>query len=76
MEPWLDDLRRGRAQAAWDSFITRYRALIVATIRRLVSDDDDAMDVFATVCEVLSVMPPVSLRLRWRTRRAESSARP
>jgi RNA polymerase sigma factor (sigma-70 family) len=73
MEPWLDDLRHGRAQAAWDSFITRYRPLIVATIRRLVSDDDDAMDVFATVCEVLSADDFARLR-RYCERGASSGA--
>jgi RNA polymerase sigma factor (sigma-70 family) len=53
MEPWLAELRRGHHRAAWDLFIERYRGLIVATIRRLIPDHDDVMDVFSSVCEAL-----------------------
>ena len=54
MEPWQSELAAGRHQAAWDLVIDRYRRLIMATIRRLVDDDDDSMDVFASVCEALT----------------------
>jgi len=54
VEPWLSELDQGHAQAAWDLFAERYRRLILATIRRLVPDHDDVMDVFSTVCEALS----------------------
>lgn len=54
MEPWLSELHQGHAQTAWDLFAERYRRLILATIRRLVPDHDDVMDVFSTVCEALS----------------------
>lgn len=51
MEPWQAELERGRADAAWDRFIERYRRLIFATIRHFLSDNDDVMDAFAHVCE-------------------------
>jgi RNA polymerase sigma factor (sigma-70 family) len=54
VEPWLSELQQGRTQAAWDLFAERYRRLILATIGRLVSDHDDVMDVFSSVCEALS----------------------
>lgn len=54
MEDWLSPLNAGHSEEAWDLFIRRYRALIVATIRRTVRDHDDLMDVFATVCQALS----------------------
>jgi RNA polymerase sigma factor (sigma-70 family) len=53
MEPWLVELASGHYQAAWDAFVERYRRLILATIRRLVRDQDDVMDVFAAVCHAL-----------------------
>jgi RNA polymerase sigma factor (sigma-70 family) len=52
-EPWISELLRGDAEAAWDLFIERYRRLIFATIRRLADDHDDVMDIFARVCEAL-----------------------
>ena len=54
MEDWLSILNAGRSQEAWDLFIARYRALIVATIRRSIRDRDDLMDMFAIVCQALS----------------------
>ena len=54
MEPWLAKLSEGDAQAAWDLFDARYRPLILATIKRLVPDRDDLMDVYGTVCQALS----------------------
>lgn len=54
MEPWLAKLNAGDSQAAWDLFHDRYRRLILATIRRLVPDHDDVMDLFSTVCQALS----------------------
>ncbi len=54
MEPWLAKLNAGDSQAAWDLFHERYRRLILATIRRLVPDHDDVMDLFSTVCQALS----------------------
>lgn len=54
MEPWRAKLSRGETRAAWDLFIDRYRRLIFATIRRIIQDDDDALDVFAHVCDALS----------------------
>lgn len=53
MEPWLAELNAGRPDVAWDSFVQRYRRLILATIRRLVHDGDDVMDVFSGVCAAL-----------------------
>jgi RNA polymerase sigma factor (sigma-70 family) len=54
VESWLVVLEAGDAQAAWDLFSERYRSLILATIRRLVREHDDAMDVFSSVCEAFA----------------------
>lgn len=54
MESWRAKLVAGNTDGAWDEFITRYRRLILATIRRSLGDDDDAADVFAEVCATLS----------------------
>lgn len=54
MESWREKLVAGNSEAAWDEFITRYRKLILATIRRSLGDDDDVDDVFAEVCANLS----------------------
>lgn len=53
MEAWLSELERGRADAAWDLFLERYRRLIFAAIRHYVREYDDVMDVFTRVCEAL-----------------------
>ena len=53
MEDWMDALLGGSPDAAWDRFIHRYRRLIFAAIRHYVQDHDEAMDVFARVCEAL-----------------------
>ena len=50
MEPWLVSLSEGDSEAAWNGFHGRYRRLILATIRRLVHDPNDLMDVYASVC--------------------------
>ena len=54
MEPWLSKLNAGHGNDAWDLFIERYRRLILATVRRLIDDHDDVMDVFASICAALS----------------------
>jgi RNA polymerase sigma factor (sigma-70 family) len=54
MEPWLSELNAGHHQAAWDLFAERYRRLILATIRRLIRDHDDLMDVYSDVCQALN----------------------
>ena len=54
MESWRVKLSAGESEGAWDEFITRYRKLILATIRRTLGDDDDVVDVFAEVCASLS----------------------
>jgi RNA polymerase sigma factor (sigma-70 family) len=54
VEPWLAKLNAGDSQGAWDLFHDRYRRLILATIRRLVPDHDDVMDLFSSVCQSLS----------------------
>ena len=53
MEGWAAELDQGRADAAWDLFLDRYRRLIFAAIRHYAQDYDDVMDVFARVCEAL-----------------------
>lgn len=53
MDSWLNELRAGRAEAAWALFIDRYRRLIFSAIRHYVKDADDVMDVFAHVSESL-----------------------
>ena len=54
MEQWRAKLEQGDTSAAWDLFIARYRQLILATIRRTLGNHDDAMEVFADVCGILS----------------------
>ena len=53
LETWVAELQRGKADAAWDLFLDRYRRLIFAAIRHYAQDYDDVMDVFAQVCESL-----------------------
>jgi RNA polymerase sigma factor (sigma-70 family) len=62
MEPWRSQLNDGHAQVAWDLFVERYRRLILATIKRLVRDHDDVMDVFASVCQSLTANDFARLR--------------
>ncbi len=54
MEPWLAQLAEGSSHAAWDLFAERYRGLLLVTIRRLVQDPDDVMEVFSLVCQALA----------------------
>lgn len=72
MEPWLSTLTAGNAHAAWELFVARYRRLIVATIKRLVTDHDDVMDVFSVVCDAL--VADDFARLRSYADRAERRA--
>jgi DNA-directed RNA polymerase specialized sigma24 family protein len=53
MDDWMAELRRGNSDAAWDLFIARYRRVIFAGIHHYARDPDDAMDIFAWVCEAL-----------------------
>jgi len=55
LDLWLEELREGRTDAAWDHFLDRYRRLIFSAIRHYTQDPDDVMDVFAHVCESLHV---------------------
>lgn len=50
----MSELAAGRHQAAWDVLAQRYSRLILATIRHLVHEHDDVMDVYSTVCQALS----------------------
>jgi RNA polymerase sigma factor (sigma-70 family) len=54
VELWLSEIAAGRYETAWDIIAERYSRLILATIRRLVRDEDDVMDVFSDVCQALS----------------------
>jgi RNA polymerase sigma factor (sigma-70 family) len=49
-ESWLQALRTGDPDKAWDLFLGRYRALIFAAIRHYAHDHDEVMDAFAEVC--------------------------
>jgi RNA polymerase sigma factor (sigma-70 family) len=53
MDDWIDALRRGSTEAAWDLFLAQYRRVIFAAIHHYAHDPDDAMDIFAYVSEVL-----------------------
>ena len=72
MEPWLSRLEAGDVRAAWDLFMERYRRLMLATIRRLVPEHDDVMDVFADVCAALTAAD--FARLRRYSERSSSGA--
>ena len=63
MESWRAKLAEGDAQAAWDLFITRYRRLILATIRRSLLEDDDVVELFAEICATLGIDDLARLRL-------------
>jgi RNA polymerase sigma factor (sigma-70 family) len=53
MDDWIDELRRGSSDAAWDLFLAQYRRVIFAAIHHYARDPDDAMDIFAYVSEAL-----------------------
>jgi RNA polymerase sigma factor (sigma-70 family) len=53
MERWQELLRDGQPDAAWDALLERYQRLIFAAIRHYVSDRDDVMDVFTSLCASL-----------------------
>jgi RNA polymerase sigma factor (sigma-70 family) len=52
-EPTLDLLRDGDIEGAWHRFIDDYRRLLFSVIRRFARDPDEAMDLFAHLCEQL-----------------------
>lgn len=54
MEPWRTRLEAGDADVAWTLFLARYHRLIGATVSRCIADSEDALDVFAHVCEQLA----------------------
>ena len=53
VDAWIEELRAGRPDPAWDLFIDGYRRLIFSAIRHFLTDPDDVMDVFAHACEAL-----------------------
>jgi RNA polymerase sigma factor (sigma-70 family) len=53
VEAWRAKLDEGDTAAAWDLFLERYRRLILATIRRMVGNQEDVFDAFAHVCHGL-----------------------
>lgn len=54
MEGWLSELAAGNGPAAWRRFEERYRRLILATIQRLVQDEDEVMEIYAAVVAALA----------------------
>jgi RNA polymerase sigma factor (sigma-70 family) len=54
VEPWRARLEAGDTDAAWTLFLARYHRLVGATIARCISEEEDARDVFAHVCERLA----------------------
>src|SRR5215217_5189235 len=54
IDQWRKTLAAGNSARAWDEFIQCYRRLIIAVIRRMVADEEDAADVFAEVCANLA----------------------
>ena len=64
-QPWLEALRAGDPERAWDLFLGQYRALIFATIRRYARDHDEVMDAFAEVCSGLRRDQLARLRKYW-----------
>ena len=64
-ESWLQALRAGDPDRAWDIFIGEYRALIFAIIRHYTHDHDEVMDVFAEVCSGLRHDSLARLKKYW-----------
>jgi RNA polymerase sigma factor (sigma-70 family) len=61
-EPWRASLDAGHPDVAWQLFLERYRALLLATVRRMVPREADRTDAFAYVCEALSAQELARLR--------------
>lgn len=62
LEPFLATLHHGAPEDAWDQFVARYRRVIFAVVRRYTTDPDDAMTLFAHVCEGLRARDFARLR--------------
>ena len=53
VDAWMAKLAERDVRTAWGLFVSRYRRLIVATIRRLTQSPDDVREIYAHVCEAL-----------------------
>lgn len=53
MDDWIDELRSGSSEAAWDLFLGQYQRVVFAAIYHYARDPDDAMDIFAYVTDAL-----------------------
>lgn len=75
MDDWIDELRSGSSEAAWDLFLAQYRRVIFAAIYHYARDADDAMDVFAYVVDALRAEDLRRLRhyIEQPSRRARTS---
>jgi len=51
METWVTKVAQGDCPGAWDDFLSCYRRLLLATIRRVIDDPEDTMDVFSATCQ-------------------------
>jgi RNA polymerase sigma factor (sigma-70 family) len=61
-DTWIAALRQGDVETAWGTFLERYRRLIFATIRHFGREDDEVMDAFVRVCDVLRANDMARLR--------------
>lgn len=61
-DTWIAALRQGDVETAWDAFLERYRRLIFATILHFAREDDEVMDTFVRVCDVLHANDMARLR--------------
>ena len=53
VDPCIQKLRNGDVEEAWTLFVDSYRRLLFAVVKRFVDEPDDAMDLFAYICEQL-----------------------
>lgn len=53
MERWQNRLGSGDSESAWEDFVARHGRLIRASIRRLLNDEQELDDAYATVCAAL-----------------------
>jgi RNA polymerase sigma factor (sigma-70 family) len=76
METWVAKVEEGDGPGAWDDFLSRYRSVVLGTIRRVVDDPDDTMDVFSATCQAFVADDFARLRAASAVARCGTHLRP